>query len=426
MNLRLSAPEGLINGEIILEGSKSISNRLLIMQALSAAEVEFPNKYNQSSPITNHNYFGNNIQNLSPSDDTKTLLRLLNSVELINDVGAAGTTMRFLVAYFSIIKGERILTGSERMKNRPVRILVDALIVLGANIEYLEKEGYPPLKIIGNRIKGGKVKIRADVSSQYISALLMIGPVLEKGLILELDGKISSLPYITMTLKTMEKMGIKYVMNENEITVFPGKYNFEAMKAESDWSAASYYFSIVALSPGSKINIYGLLPESLQGDSVLTELYAELGVKSVFKNDMLQLHNTGIIKEEIVIDFSNCPDLAQTIAVTCAALGVKGRFSGLESLKIKETDRTTAISNELRKFGVSFYEDGDEWILHGKTSAQEAISIYTYEDHRMAMSFAPLVLKHKEIIIEEPDVVKKSYPSFWSTLMSIGFSTSVS
>ncbi|MFI5171247.1 MAG: 3-phosphoshikimate 1-carboxyvinyltransferase [Chitinophagales bacterium] len=405
MELKLKAP-GKISGDIILEGSKSISNRLLIMRALSEGSFD--------------------IENLSPSDDTKTLMRLLNKEDLLFDVGAAGTTMRFLTAYFSIIPGERILTGSERMKKRPVKILVDALRELGADIEYLEKEGYPPIKISGRKIHGGKITIRADISSQYISALLMIGPVLENGLELELDGKISSQPYINMTLEMMAAMGIEYSINENVIKVIPGKYISKPMKAESDWSAASYYFSICALSAGSSINIHGLFPESLQGDSVLPQLYEQLGVHAVFDGDILNLQHNGIIADEIAIDFSNCPDLAQTIAVSCAALGVKGKFTGVESLKIKETDRTLALSKELKKFGVDFHEQDEQWILTGNSASDKIISIDTYEDHRMAMSFAPLSIKHNEIIIHDPDVIKKSYPSFWSNLMSLGFSVSFS
>ncbi len=406
MELILKSPTQKINGSIILEGSKSISNRLLIMQKLCPE--------------------GFKIENLSPSDDTKTLQKLLLSDEELLDVGAAGTTMRFLTAYLSITAGSHILTGSERMKKRPIKILVDALINLGADITYLEEDGYPPIRLNGKKIEGRKLAIRADVSSQYISALMMIGPLLENGLILELKGNIGSFPYINMTLKTMEQLGIKNNFNKNTITIFPGKYKSINIKAESDWSAASYYFSVCALSPESRIRIHGLMEMSLQGDSVLPEIYQKLGVTSNFKNDVLELENSGDFVEELHFDFTDCPDLAQTVAVTCAALGVKTQFAGVESLKIKETDRTQALSNELAKFGVDFYEEDGFWILNGETTSNGPVKINTYEDHRMAMCFAPLAIKHDQIIIEDPMVVKKSYPSFWSDLESLGFSTSVS
>lgn len=404
MELLLKAPQQLIKGSIILEGSKSISNRLLIMQKLCPE--------------------GFDIENLSPSDDTKTLQKLLSSNDEILDVGAAGTTMRFLTAYLAITDGSHILTGSERMKKRPIKILVDALLNLGADITYLGEDGFPPIKINGKKIQGGKINIRADVSSQYISALMMVGPLLEKGLELELVGNIGSFPYINMTLKTMEQLGIKNSFDQNTIIIQPGKYSSIHMKAESDWSAASYYFSMCALSSASQIIIHGLMEKSLQGDSVLPEIYKQLGVTSNFKNDILYLENTGEIVNELNFDFTDCPDLAQTVAVTCAAIGVNAKFTGVESLKIKETDRTQALSNELAKFGVDFYEEEGCWILKGETLANDLVKINTYEDHRMAMCFAPLAIKHQQIIIEDPMVVKKSYPSFWSDLESLGFSTS--
>ena len=341
MELLLRAPQQLIKGSIILEGSKSISNRLLIMQKLCPE--------------------GFDIENLSPSDDTKTLQKLLSSNDEILDVGAAGTTMRFLTAYLAITEGSHTLTGSERMKKRPIKILVDALLNLGADITYLGEDGFPPIKI-----QGGKINIRADVSSQYISALMMIGPLLEKGLVLELVGNIGSFPYINMTLKTMEQLGINNSFDQNTIIIQPGKYSSINMKAESDWSAASYYFSMCALSSASQIIIHGLMEKSLQGDSVLPEIYKQLGVTSIFENDILYLENTGEIVNQFNFDFTDCPDLAQTVAVTCAALGVNAKFTGVESLKIKETDRTQALSTELAKFGVDFYEEEGYWILKVK------------------------------------------------------------
>ncbi len=399
----IHGPQHAIHGTIQLEGSKSISNRLLLMQALCKEPFE--------------------IKNLSPSDDTQTLKKLIAGQSEIHDVGAAGTTMRFLISYYSILEGERILTGTERMKNRPVKILVDALRTIGAEISYLEKEGYPPLKIAGKKLNGGKLQIRADVSSQYISSLMMIAPVLDQGLELELQGKISSYPYIRMTLQTMAELGIRYEENGNLFKIYPGRYQPKTMVAESDWSAASYYFSIAALNKNAEIRIAGLFEKSLQGDCILTSLYKKFGVQSSFENGIWILKNTGVIEKQFEFDFSDCPDIAQTVAVTAATLGVEVVFTGVESLKIKETDRTQALSDELKKFGVDFFEDDGKWILKGETNTEEIISIRTYEDHRMAMCFAPLSLKHA-LIIEEPDVVNKSYPSFWGDLTSIGFSIS--
>lgn len=404
MNLQLNYNTNPVTGNITLEGSKSISNRLLILQALCSGGFE--------------------IVNLSPSDDSTTLKRLLDADEAVCDVGAAGTTMRFLTAYYAIGKSVKVLTGSSRMQQRPIKILVDALRELGAEIDYLSADGYPPIKITGKQVKGGPLTIRADVSSQYISALLMLGPVLQNGIQLQLDGKISSLPYINMTLKTMEELGVKYQFEGNTIEVFAGNYIGKTMIAESDWSAASYWFSICALSPNSSIQIHGLFENSLQGDSVLPAIYHHLGVTAQFENAVLQLTHNGNCSGKLTFDFSNCPDLAQTVAVTCAALGVEGEFTGLESLKIKETDRTLALQTELKKFEVHFYPENDAWLLSGSTNADAPITINTYEDHRMAMCFAPLCIKHKSIIIEHPDVVNKSYPSFWNDLISVGFSTS--
>ena len=405
MKLIFEAVPESINGAIQLEGSKSISNRLLILQALCEDGFE--------------------IQNLSPSDDTTTLKRLLTLDETTCDVGAAGTTMRFLTAYYATRNCEKILTGSARMQQRPIKILVDALQQLGASIEYLQNDGYPPITIHGKKLAGGNVTIRADVSSQYISALLMIGPSLEKGLHLTLEGKISSFPYINMTLKTMEELGVMSQIDGNTIIVHPAKYQSNNMQAESDWSAASYYFSVCALSPNSKLKISGLFENSLQGDSVLPEIYRQLGVEAHFENAILVLQQNGKCVETLEFDFSNCPDLAQTVAVTCAGLGVKAIFTGLESLRIKETDRTAALQTELKKFGVEFWEEGEAWKLNGKTNAASAVTIDTYEDHRMAMCFAPLSLLHPQIVIDEPWVVKKSYPSFWDDFSKLGFVSSI-
>lgn len=405
MNYIVKAPPSSVRGSITLEGSKSISNRLLILRALSTK------------------FFA--INNLSPGDDTEAMQRLLASDHTTYDVGAAGTTMRFLTSYLALQKGEHILTGSERMKNRPIGILVDALRGLGASIEYLEKEGYPPLRITGKKLHGKKVTMRSDVSSQFISSLMMIAPVLENGLELELKGKIASLPYLMMTLKLMASMGAEYTVHDNVFTIQPGTYHSGDLTVEGDWSAASYYFSICALSPLSEIKINGLFEKSLQGDSVLPAIYDILGVKSSFENGSLILKQQSPTTDNFNFDFSDCPDLAQTVVVTCAGLGIPGTFSGLESLQIKETNRTAALAAELKKFGVEFKEESSgKWVLNGKTKTDGTIHIETYEDHRMAMCFTPLCLLHEAVQIQEAAVVKKSYPSFWEDLSSLGFSIS--
>ncbi len=402
MKMIVTAPPQPVRGSITLEGSKSISNRLLLMRALCEG--------------------GFDIKNISPSDDSNTLSGLLSQQPAMSDVGAAGTTMRFLTAYYSITPGERILTGSARMQQRPIGILVQALQKLGADIMHLERDGYPPIRIKGKPLKGGEIRIRADVSSQYISALMMIGPVLERGLILHLDGKIASFPYIQMTLRTMQELGIQCTMEGQTIHIRPGAYTGKPMQAESDWSAASYHYSIVALSPGSHMRIRGLFADSLQGDSVLPKIYAQLGVETTFSGDEMHIQQSGKPTTYLDWDYSDCPDIAQTVAVTCAGLGVEARFTGVESLRIKETDRTAALQEELAKLNVSFSEESDgSWRLKGRAEETKMQTIATYEDHRMAMSFAPLALQQKSIAIEEPMVVKKSYPSFWFDLARLGF-----
>lgn len=401
MKMKIKAPLQPIRSAITLEGSKSISNRLLLMQALCTSGFE--------------------IRNLSPSDDTTTLQRLLKQQPSISDVGAAGTTMRFLTAYYSTLEGERMLTGSARMQQRPIGVLVEALEKLGADITYIEKKGYPPVRIKGKELPGGTIRIRADISSQYISALMMIGPTLKKGLTLILDGKIASAPYIQMTLSTMQELGIDCKWEGATITIKNGSYRSVAMQAESDWSAASYHYSICALSPGSHMRISGLFEKSLQGDSVLPDIYVKLGVTTFFEGKEMIISNTGNCTAMLDYDYSDCPDIAQTVAVTCAALGIPARFTGVESLRIKETDRTAALQSELAKFNVTFEErEPGEWTLSGKINPVEA-TISTYEDHRMAMSFAPLALVTPSITIEEPEVVKKSYPSFWYDMTRLGF-----
>jgi 3-phosphoshikimate 1-carboxyvinyltransferase len=384
--------------KIDLPSSKSQSNRLLIIDALCE----------QNSTL----------ENLSQARDTQTMIRLLKSQTSILDVLDAGTTMRFLTAYTCVKGIKTILTGSKRMKERPIHILVEALQKLGAEIDYLEKEGYPPISIKNFEQKQRQIDIRGDVSSQYISALVMIAPLLPLGLELNLVGIVNSKSYIKMTLALMQDFGIQFDWNEenqrNLITIEPQKYQSKAYYVESDWSAASYWYALVALADDdSKVYLTGLKEKSLQGDSVLVEMMKAFGVHSTFDQGGVLLQKKKNDISHFEQDFSDCPDIAQTLAVVCACKGISAHFTGLESLKIKETDRLIALQNELQKFGAVLHIKNDsELLIEAKTLVKSDVPIETYEDHRMAMAFAPLFLDF-DIEIENPEVVVKSYPSFW-------------
>ncbi|MDR1698204.1 MAG: 3-phosphoshikimate 1-carboxyvinyltransferase [Prevotellaceae bacterium] len=399
---------------INLPASKSISNRALILNALA--------------------YSNREIKNLSDCDDTRVMVKALDSDKAVFDIGAAGTAMRFLTAFLSKIGGEWTITGSERMKNRPIRLLVDALNSLGAKVSYLEKDGFPPLKITGTALVGGTVEMEGNVSSQYISALLMIAPTMRDGLTLKLKGTVISRPYILLTLKMMSDFGIKYSWNENMIHIPYQDYKPVPYEVESDWSAASYWYEIIAfigknaegtsckLAPVTDIKLLGLQQNSAQGDAKVAEIFRSLGVATEYGNDGVHLIYNGNIAKRLDYDFIEQPDLAQTFAVTCCMLGVPFRFSGLQSLKIKETDRIAALIAELHKFGFVLSETADgvlEW--NGERAEPDSLpSVRTYEDHRMAMAFAPVCLCGKTLIIENPEVVNKSYPNFWKDLQKIG------
>ncbi len=404
MNYTISIANDVLSGEVTLDGSKSISNRVLVIQALTEGDFE--------------------IKGLSTSDDTNALLAALKSKEPLKDVGAAGTTMRFLTAYYALQKGEWILTGSERMKQRPIGILVDALGHLGADIQYLEGEGCPPLKIQGGTLKGGKVRMSAGVSSQYLSALLMIAPVLKEGLVLELEGQLVSRPYLMMTLNVMHYFGIEYSFEGNIITIAPQAYIARNFVVEADWSAASYYYGMAVLSSTANIYLKGLHKESLQGDRVLVEMMETLGIKSEFTEEGVRLSKAGELPQTFQYNFMECPDLAQTLAVACAGARIPAIFDGLITLSIKETDRTAALRDELAKFGVVFQGEGDHWemtVEQANFEAKKRITIATYHDHRMAMAFAALALKYKGgLIIENAMVVTKSYGNFWEDLKQVG------
>jgi 3-phosphoshikimate 1-carboxyvinyltransferase len=394
-SLKLQKINKKVEGEITITGSKSESNRLLILKQF------YPNLI---------------IDNLSNSDDTTLMQRaLLSSSKEIN-IGHAGTAMRFLTAYFSVKENsEIILTGSSRMKDRPIKILVDALKDLGADIKYLEKDGFPPLKIVGKKLIKDSVEIQGNVSSQYISALLLIAPTLESGLQLKFKGEVTSVPYIKMTLRLLEELGVSYSWKQETIIIQP-KPLIEARNivVESDWSSASYYYSLVALSPNSEITLTSYKKDSLQGDSVLAAIYKNLGVTTIFNENSITLKNSGKLNEDELMNLNlvNAPDIAQTIAVTCFGLGIGCFLKGLHTLKIKETDRLVALKNEIEKFGGEVAITNET--LHLKTSNKinENVSVATYDDHRMAMAFAPLATK-VSVQIEESNVVTKSYPDFW-------------
>ncbi|WP_196885355.1 3-phosphoshikimate 1-carboxyvinyltransferase [Aureivirga sp. CE67] len=385
---------GEIDGEITISGSKSESNRLLILQQL------FPEI---------------KIENLSNSDDTKLLQKALKSEEVIN-IGHAGTAMRFLTAFFASRENSvKVLTGSKRMQERPIGILVDALRSLGVEISYEKEEGYPPIRIKGRKIEQKEVSIQGNVSSQYISALLLIAPSLENGLKINFTSKLTSIPYIKMTTSLLESLGVSLEWKEDSIQVFPLKENqIEDFAVESDWSSASYYFSLIALSAKGKVSLQTYKPESLQGDSVLVDIYEKLGVKSCFEKNTLHLEKVENFElpEILELDLSNAPDIAQTIAVTCFGLGIATKMTGLHTLKIKETDRLVALKTELEKFGAEVMITDESLELKNSKTMLSDVSVVTYNDHRMAMAFAPLCLKNS-LFVENQEVVTKSYTDFW-------------
>ncbi|WP_440069880.1 3-phosphoshikimate 1-carboxyvinyltransferase [Tenacibaculum discolor] len=402
MDLRLKTEEFNSDTHITISGSKSESNRLLILQQL---------------------YPDLQIENLSDSDDTHHLQEALFSDDTIADVGHAGTAMRFLTAFFATQEGvTKVLQGSERMHNRPIQILVDALRDLGAYINYIEKEGYPPLKISGEKLTKDKVSINGNVSSQYISALMLIAPSLEKGLEIELIGEITSVPYINMTLQLLHRLEVKAKFEGQLIKIKPkSTIKKQTVVVESDWSSASYFYSIIALSEvGSSVKLSAYKKDSLQGDSCLEEIYKNFGVTTTFEENTILLtkekkHNSEVFEQ----DLKNAPDIAQTIAVTCFGLGIACDLSGLHTLKIKETDRLEALREELTKLGADISVTNESLHLKSSSEIKENIQIATYNDHRMAMAFAPLALK-VSIEILDADVVTKSYRNFWKDMFCVG------
>ncbi|MGM9759058.1 MAG: 3-phosphoshikimate 1-carboxyvinyltransferase [Parabacteroides sp.] len=404
MNYQIKAPKQWAPSLIQLPSSKSISNRALILNALS------------NSPYA--------VENQSDCDDTRLMIQALNTDDRDFNVGAAGTTMRFLTAFLSKRPGEWTITGTERMKNRPIQVLVESLNQLGAHIEYLEREGFPPLRISGRPLKGGEISLAGNVSSQYISAILMIAPLTQQGVTLHLEGEIISKPYIHLTLHLMASYGVKATWEGNCIHVAPQTYQPIRFAVESDWSAASYWYEIMALSDCPEIELKGLFAHSAQGDSAGARLFAQLGIGTTFTEQGVRLFRNGNCCKQLEYDFVNEPDLAQTFVVTCTLLHIPFRFTGLQSLKIKETDRMEALKNELRKLGY-LLEDSCDSILAwtGKRCDPDPHPIIaTYEDHRMAMAFAPAAcLLPEGVTIASPQVVSKSYPRYWEDLKQVGF-----
>jgi 3-phosphoshikimate 1-carboxyvinyltransferase len=410
-----------IKGSIELTASKSESNRALIIKALCKDNFK--------------------INNLASAQDTQTLQEILlidkekisskNKSEITYDVGPAGTAMRFLTAYFSTIPGNRVLTGSDRMKQRPIKTLVDALRKLGATIYYLEEEGYPPLRIEGKLLKGGEIEMEGNISSQFISALLLASPAFKNGLVINFKETVTSRPYINMTLKMMEEFDVFGIWDGNSIIVSKQRYKTKNSNyiyhVEGDWSAASYWYAFAALADEVDFRIKGLKETSLQGDAMVAQLFNFFNIQTSYSNDTIHLTKTKtkIKTQQFGFDFSDCPDLAQTLAVVVGLLNIPAFFTGLHTLRIKETDRVLALKNELAKTGVNI-KIVDEDSIEITTSTlpitpSSTCHIKTYEDHRMAMAFSLLAIKFNSILIEEPNVVKKSYPYFWKDLKKVGF-----
>lgn len=405
MKYLVSKPDKALKGSIVLPGSKSVANRALIIHALSY------------SPYP--------IENLSDSDDVRVMNEVINSNSNVFNIGHAGTAMRFLTAFLSQIVGEWTITGSERMKQRPIGILVDALNKLGARVEYLENEGFPPLKIVGSHLTGCILELDGSVSSQYISALLMIAPTIEGGLTLRLKNKITSRPYIDMTLKLMEQFGVQSVWKGNEIRIAEQTYKARPFSVEADWSGASYWYQMAVMADELDLELVGLTTESLQGDAQIAKWFQELGIDTVATERGSKLVKNGkALPKKLTLNFVENPDVAQTFAVLCVMKQIPFHFSGLETLKIKETNRIAALQDELSKFGARITEPA-----HGKLSwdgtfpleKQAVPEIATYHDHRMALAFAPACQVYGPVAILDPMVITKSYPAYWEDLKKVGF-----
>ena len=403
MNYIINCYDRNIKGEITLPASKSISNRLLIIKALA------------------NRCF--NINNLSDSDDTKVMVEAFRSNNDVVNIGHAGTSMRFLTAYYAATAQQKIITGSERMKNRPIRELVNGLNQLGADIIYLEKEGFPPLQTSGKPLKGSKIEIDGSISSQFITALLLVAPAMPEGLSVHITGKLISSSYVKLTLELMKCFGIEYQWDNNVICIASQTYQGGDLAVEADWSAASYWYQIAALADDANLIIHGLSSHSLQGDAAVVGLFEQLGVRSNFVDNAVLLRKESCSLKFFEFDFINNPDLVQTFVVTLCLMGIPFKISGAETLRIKETDRIAALQTEMGKLGFKINETSEgvlQWDgIH--TEPGKYITIDTYKDHRMALAFAPAALKLGQIVINDAMVVTKSYPGFWDDLSVAGF-----
>jgi 3-phosphoshikimate 1-carboxyvinyltransferase len=411
----ISKPDRSLTGILQLPASKSISNRLLIIGALSGT--------------------GSSFGNLSDAGDTVMLIKHLETIHAGNtrkkvielDAGNAGTVIRFLTAYLSMKPGKWVLTGADRMKQRPIGVLVEALRELGASIEYLAKPGYPPLLITGTKLHGGEVTIDSGISSQFTTALLLIAPYMADGLVLHLKGRPISTPYAAMTLKVMQMFGVTVKQTRTNIRILPGTYVHRPFIVESDWSAAAFWYEAAVFAEDPDIELRGVFPQSLQGDAILPSLFQNFGIRTEFVGEGIRLTRIRKRIDGFYFDFTDYPDIAQAVIATCAGLGIRGRFEGLQSLRIKETDRLLAMKNEIGKLGVQITFTGKNELITaveikpGKPLFPEGITFETYGDHRTAMTIAMFVLKSGSLKIMNPDVVEKSYPTFWDDLQSVGF-----
>lgn len=403
MKYTLNYPNEKIQGTISLPSSKSISNRLLVIRALSNEKFT--------------------LDRLSDSDDTQVLQEGLQSTSDTIDIGHAGTSMRFLTAYFAATGQAKTITGSERMKNRPIGDLVDALNQLGAGIHYLEKAGCPPVRTSGNMLTGNSVTISGSVSSQFVSALLLVAPVLPDGLIIRIEGKPVSASYIKMTLELMKQAGVQSKWENGMITIANQAYHSEGMTVERDWSAASYWYQLATLAGDADLLLEGLTAKSLQGDAIMSQMAYSFGINTGYTSEGALLTKHRNLCYLLGLDFTNAPDIVQTMAVTCCLNNTRFRFTGVETLRVKETDRIAALQAELMKLGY-IIEETEPGIIEWNGARKEPlpqISIATYHDHRMAMAFAPAAIRFPGIQIEDPGVVSKSYPGFWNDLRSVGF-----
>jgi len=425
-NIILTKKSKIVKGTVQLTGSKSECNRALIIEALSNGKVRVENISDAADAVLLANILRAGIRDQRLEISGNNNSEIEHPISEIN-IGPAGTAMRFLTAFLTLQNEEVILTGSERMKQRPIGILVEALRELGAQIEYVENEGFPPIKLKGSLVQqSNKVSIKGNISSQYITALLLIAARLPFGLELHIEGELTSRPYVEMTLAMLQSAGIQHTWDDNVIAIANQEFSETSLHVEPDWSAASYWYAIAALADEAELFLPGLTQYSLQGDSVITEIMANFGITSQFKDGGVYLQKEAKPFARKIFDLKECPDLAQTIIVVCAALGHDATFTGLETLKIKETDRIKALQNELAKLGVKLIEKGQVYKLDcSEKQIPERIFVNTYDDHRMAMAFTPLAFLIPEVEVEDADVVEKSYPAFWKDLEKVGFEIEV-